>query len=161
VGLCLLTVRRRAALTCVSGFGTVCGTGRGLLGNPGVRVASFGGCELSAVGLPKNPPGVPRAGAKRLPNKLLGGAWGWALSCSPRRPPPGVGCGGVNTVPRPGAGDSPDLPNREGVVPSVGGAWKRGGFAGSGVAFVGRVPRENGCILDKSGFFFCDSGVFH
>lgn len=158
MGLRLFTVRRRAALTCVSGVGVVGGAERGLL-SPGVRVTTFGGGELSAVGLPKNPPGVPRGGAGGLLNKLLGGAWGGALFCSPMRPPPEVGWGGVNAVSRPG--DSPGLPNREGVIPSVDGALKRGVFAGSDVAFVGRIPRENGCIFDKSGFFLCDSVVFH
>ena len=122
-------------------------------------MASFDGGELSAVGLPNNPPCAPRAGAKGLPNKLLGGAWGGTLSCSQKNPPPVVGCGGVNAVLRLrlGACDSPGLPNSEGVVP---GALKRDVFDGSDVSFGGRIPRENGCIFDRSGFF-CGSCVFH
>jgi hypothetical protein len=125
-----------------------------------VRAASFGGGELSAVGLPKNPPCVPRAGAEGLPNKLSGGAWLGASSCRPKSPSPMAGCGGVNAVPRLGAGDSLGFPNREGVVPDVDGALKRGVFVDPDVSFVGSVPRENGCIFDKSNFF-CGSSVFH
>ncbi|KAF9650195.1 hypothetical protein BDM02DRAFT_3112430 [Thelephora ganbajun] len=138
-------------------------------GSPGVRVASFGRGELSAVGLPNNPPDVTvpsvemlnkpsfvlRAGAEGSPNKA------GELPCSPKSPRPRVGCGGVDAVPRLGAGDSPRLPNREGVVPSIDGTSKRGVFAGPGAASVDGVPRENGCIFDKSSFLFCDSGVFH
>ena len=158
-GLSLAAVGRKTTLTCGSGVCVVCGAERGLPRSPDVRVASFGG-ELSAVGLPKNPPCAPRVGAKGLSNKLLGEAWVGALSCSPKSPPPVVGCGGVDTVPRLGAGDSPGLPNREGVVRGVDGALKRGVFAGPDVSFVDSVPRENGCIFDKSSFF-CESGVFH
>ena len=64
-------------------------------------------------------------------------------------------------MPRLGAGDSPGLPSREGVVPGVDGALERSVFMGSDAAFVDGVPRENGCIFDKSGLLFCDSGVFH
>jgi len=120
-------------------------------------MASFDGGELSAVGLPKNPPCAPRAGTKGLPNKLLGGAWVGTLPCSPKSPSPVVGCGGVNAVLRLGACDSPRLPNREGVVP---GALKRDVFDGSDVSFGDGIPRENGCIFDGSGFF-CGSWVFH
>lgn len=88
VGFSLVTVK--VALARVSG---VCGTERGLLGGPGVRTVSFG--ELSAVGLPKNPPDtipssvdllnsppcVSRAGTKGLPNKLFGGVRVGSLSC--------------------------------------------------------------------------------
>ena len=80
---------------------------------------------------------------------------------SPKRPPPIVGCGGVKAVPRLGADSSPGLSNREEVVPGVDGALKRSVFAGSDVSFVDGVPKESGCILDKSGFLLCDSGVFH
>lgn len=72
-GLSLETIEKKAALTWVSGVRVVCGTERGFPGSPSVRVASFDGGELSAVGLPKNPPCEPRAGAKGLSNKLLGG----------------------------------------------------------------------------------------
>lgn len=82
------------------------------------------------------------------------------MSCSPKSPPPEAGCGGVNAVPRLGAGDSPDLPNREWVVPDVEGTLERGVLAGSDVSFVESIPRESGCIFDKSGLF-CESGVFH
>lgn len=89
MGFSLVTVEK-VALTWVSG---VCGMERGLLGSPGVRTVSFG--ELSAVGLPKNPPDtipssvdlpnsppcVSRAGAKGFPNKLFGGARMGSLSC--------------------------------------------------------------------------------
>ena len=82
------------------------------------------------------------------------------LSCSPKSSPPVVGCGGVNAVPMLGVEDSPGLSNREGVIPGVDGVLKRGVFADSDVSFVDGIPRENGCIFDKSGFF-CDPGVFH
>lgn len=156
---------RKLALVCVSGPGVVVGTERGLWGSLSVRVASFRWGELSAAGLPNNPPdvttlsvgplneppGVPRGGPKGLPNKLLGGGCVGVPPCSSKNPPPGVGWGGVNAVPRLG----------EGVTPSVDGAPKRGIFAGSEIASEGGVPRENGCIFDRSGFFFCDPGVFH
>lgn len=74
--------------------------------------------------------------------------------------PPRVGGGGVGAIPRPGVGGSLGLPNREGVVTSVDGPPKSGFFAGSMVAFADGVPRENGCIFDKSGFLFCPD-VFH
>lgn len=64
-------------------------------------------------------------------------------------------------MPRLRVGDSPGLLNSEGVFPTVGGAPKKGGFTGSDVAFVDGVPRENGCIVDKSGFLFRNSAVFH
>ena len=167
-------VERKTALTCVSGVGVMCGPERGLSGSPGICVVSFGRGELSAVGLPKNAPDiavpsfdwlnklpcVPRTGAKGLPNKLLGILIG-VLSCSPKSPPLVVGCEGAKEMLRLGAGDSPGLPSREGIFPSVDGALKRGVFVGSDVAFVDGVPRENGCIFDKSGLLFCDSGVFH
>ena len=60
-------------------------------------------------------------------------------------------------MPRSGAGD---LPVMEVVVPGVDDVPKRGVFAGSDVASAGDVPRENGCIFDRSGFFF-DPVVFH
>lgn len=74
VGLCLLVVRGKADSTCVSGAAITGGTERGLLGYPGVGVASFGGGELSAVGLPNSPPYVPCADPKGLRNRLLGDA---------------------------------------------------------------------------------------
>lgn len=130
-------------------------------------MASFCGGELSA-GLPtvpsavllNKPPGVLRGGAKGLPNKLVRGVC-VGVSCSPESSLPGADCGGVNAVPRLGTGDPPGLPTRERVFPNVGAPPGRGVFVGSGVAFVDVVPRENGCIFDKSGFFFCDSDVFH
>ena len=132
-----------------------------LIGSPSVRIVSLDGGDPSAVGLPKNPPCVPRAGATGLPNKLLGDTWVGTSSCSLVSPPPRVGCRGVNGVPRLRVGDSPGLPNMEGVVPGVGGTLKRGVFADSVVTFVGVVPRENGCILVKSGFLCWGSDVFH
>lgn len=161
-------VTRKAALTCVPGVGVTCGTEGGLPGSLGIHVASFGGGELMAVCPPKSPPDVtvssvdllnkppyvPRAGTEGLPNKLRG-AWMGALSCSPKSPPPVLDCGEVNAVPRLEAGGSPDLPKREND------ALRGGVLADSDVGFVDGVPRENGGIFDKSGFFFCDSGVFH
>ena len=148
-----MEIARKAALTGASGVGVADGTERSLLGSLGVRVASFGGSEPSAVGLPKNPPDVTAPSAGLLNASVL--------SRSPKTPPPGVGCVVVNAVPRFGASRSPGLPNREGVAPGVGGAPKRGVFAGSDVAFVNGVSRENGCIFDKSGFLFRDSGLSH
>jgi hypothetical protein len=161
LGLCLLTVRWRVDLTCVSGVALVGRTGRSLSGSSGVRVASFSRCEVSAVGLPNDPPRVPRAGANVLPNRLLVDVWVGVSSCSPMGPSPGTVCGGVNAVPRLGMGNSPGLPNREGVFPGVDSAPGGGVSVDPDVAFVDGVPRENGCILDKSGFLFCDPDVFH
>jgi hypothetical protein len=76
-------------------------------------------------------------------------------------PPPGISCGGMNGVPRLGVSDCPGFPNSEGVVPGVDGAPNRGVFDDSDIVFVGGGPKENGCILVKSGFLCCGSDVFH
>jgi len=175
MGLSLVAIGKKVVLTCVSGVCVFCGTERALPGSPGVRVRMTSLGELPAVGLLKNPPDaavpsvdllngppcVPGAGARFLPNKLLGEVRVESPLCSPKIPPPVVGCGGVNTVPRLGAVSSPGLPSREGTVPGIDGTLRRGVFAGSDVSFVDGVPKENGCIFDKSGFLLCDSTVLH
>lgn len=65
----------------------------------------------------------------------------------------------MNAVPRLETGGSPGLPNEE-AVPDINEVLKRGVFVGADASLVGNIPRENGCIFDKSDFF-CDSGVFH
>lgn len=130
-----------------------------LVGSPGVRVASFDGGGFSAVDLLNNPPGVVCVGAEGLMNKLLEDALVGVSSCSPVTPTPGVGCGGV--PPGLGAVDSPSLLNGEGPVPGDDSTPKRGFLAGSETALAGSIPRENGCIFERSGLLFCKFGVSH
>jgi hypothetical protein len=66
----------------------------------------------------------------------------------------------ANAALRSGAPNSPGLPNRVGVTPTVGGASKRGVFASSDVALVDSVSREYGYVIDNSGFLFRDSNLF-
>ena len=144
IRLGLLTAGRVGGLTCASGIATV-------------DVAEESLCELSAVGLPNNP---PFAWTKVRPDEL-GSTWVGTPWDPPISPPPKVGFWGVDAVLELRVADSPDLLNMEGTVSAVGGPPNRDVFTSSGAALVGGMSKGTCCIFDRSSFLYCGPGVLH